>query len=220
VGYFGNESSYGRYSYGQNNSVNSVITADELNQRSSKFVEITDKLTAKSSFNDVKIALGNGNHLGMTDVGSSFWFLIKKLMNSVDNYIKNRDDSTCKNMTVFKMSGFVEILLLITDNDVNSGDQPMDVLNLYWGLVRQAFQVLPYDKDGSPADAETLFQKYMPRLVVIATQGTDRTVGDPRDNRILNINGFDSCVPILIDSFINKNKPNGGMNPLDVEDTE
>jgi hypothetical protein len=159
-------------------------------------------LTTKTSFIEAKNIFGNGDHLGCTDTGAAIWHLIKNLKKSLQESIK--ENSISKN--VFNLKGFVEVMFLITDNDVNSGDQPMDVLNVYWSLVREAFRLIPFDKDGTQCDSEVLFNKYVPRLIVIATQGGNCTVGDPRDSRILNVSGFDSCVPILIDTFINGGK--------------
>lgn len=212
VGYFGGSScgSYGKSSllgYGFGGStgqtVNKMITDQELKERCDPFMDVTNKFTARTSFKNAKEALGNGAHLGMTDVSSALWTLIQKLRNSVSQV--KAGNRLFKNLTVHQLPGFYELLVFITDNDVNSGDQPMDVLNLYWGLVRQAFQLIPLDKDRKKTDPEMLYIKYMPRMVVVATQGGNLTIGDPRDDRILNVCGFDSSAPVLIDAFVNKN---------------
>jgi len=211
IGYFGGKHCgiYGdhrgvyssvRTSY--NNTINKMITNEELAARCEPFKDVTYKFSSKTTFHEAKQALGGGHHLGMTDVSSALWSLINKLRNSMME-VKAKN-VLFNGLTVYQLPGFYELIVLITDNDVNSGDQPMDVLQLYWDLVRQAFCLLPFDKDGSVADSEVLFNKYMPRMVVIATQGGDKTIGDPRDNRILNICGFDSSVPVLIDAFVNK----------------
>jgi hypothetical protein len=206
VGYFGDNTN-------SDIDVNIDLEADDildkltdvvLTHKASKFTEITNKMSNESTFDDVFVALGGGQHMGMTDVGASIWYLINKLHNSL-NKVKNNDPLEAK-CSVFKLPGYVELMMLITDNDVNSGDKPMSVLNVYWKLVRQAFDFLPFDKEGKKADPETLYLNHMPRFVVIATQGTMLTVGDPYDSRILNINGFDSSAPILIENFINKGK--------------
>lgn len=105
----------------------------------------------------------------MTDVSSALWCMISKLKTSIEQYTSG--NILYKDCTLFQLQGYVELMILITDNDVNSGDQPMDVLKLYWCLVKHAFQLIPYDKDGNKSDLNDLFNKYTPRLVVIATQG-------------------------------------------------
>ncbi|VBB18575.1 hypothetical protein YASMINEVIRUS_1038, partial [Yasminevirus sp. GU-2018] len=214
VGYFGGSGP----SRDRNRAVNKMITDRELTERSSSFKDATDKFHPKVTFDDVKKALGNGEHLGMTDVGSAFWSLISRLKGAIDDL---KDEVTSlENTTVFQLPGFAELLLLVTDNDVNSGDQPMDVLNLYWDLVRQAFVLLPFDKDGTKTDPATLFSKYVPRLVVVATQGTASTVGDVRDSRILNVSGFDSSAPAVIDAFVRRGESTSAPAEDDEGDDE
>lgn len=223
VGYFGGSScgAYGKtsrgYGYGHqtDRTVNKMITDQELAERSEPFKEVTARFTSKTTFQEAKNALGNGAHLGMTDVSSALWSVISKLRNSVAQV--KAGNKLFKDLSLFQLPGFYELLVFVTDNDVNSGDQPMDVLKLYWGLVRQAFQILPFDKDGKKADPEILFNKYMPRMVVVATQGGDKTIGDPRDSRILNVCGFDSSAPALIDAFVNKG---AAPAPADAEEDD
>ena len=197
IGYFG-----GPGLYSTNRKIEKMISDSEIAQRSASFKDVSSKFFPTMTFTEAKAALGNGSHLGMTDIGSSFWHLIGKLKSSLENFSANRNDKK----TVFELPGYAELMLLVTDNDINSGDQPMDVLNLYWDLVLQGFKLLPFDKDGTKSDPNYLFHKYCPRLVVVATQGTQITVGDPRDTRILNISGFDANAPVLIDTFIRKNE--------------
>jgi hypothetical protein len=208
IGYFGG-SSISTRGYDKR-TVNKHITDTEISTRAEPFKDVSLKFSPKMTFQDAKVALGNGNHLGVTDLGSAFWCLIGKLKTSLEN-IKSKNPMY-DGLNVFQLPGYAELMLLITDNDVNSGDQPMDVLKLYWDLVSQAFQLLPFDKDGSRSDPVQLFSKYVPRLVVIATQGTQVTVGDPRDSRILNISGFDSSAPALIDAFVKKDVKNTSQN--------
>lgn len=203
-GVYGNNSRSSRYGYGcrTDNSVNKMITDQELAERSEPFKDVTTKFSSKTTFQEAKVALGNGGHLGMTDVSSSLWSVISKLRNTMTQVTAG--NKLYKDLTLFQLPGFYELLVFVTDNDVNSGDQPMDVLKLYWDLVRQAFHLLPFDKDGVKTDPSVLFNKHMPRMVVVATQGGDKTIGDPRDSRILNVCGFDSSAPALIDAFVNK----------------
>jgi hypothetical protein len=210
IGYFG-----GSGSGNTNRAVNKMITSKELASRTEPFKDVTHMFTPTTTFQEAKEALGNGGHLGMTDVGSGLWFLIEKLINSL-NQVK-AGNKLFKGMTMFQLTGFAQLIFLFTDNDCNSGDQPMDVLNLYWGLVRQGFQLLPFDKNGKKDDPEVLFNKYIPRMVIVATQGGPMTVGDPRDHRILNVSGFDSSSPALIDAFVNNGQ---GDALVPVEDEE
>ena len=204
VGYFGGKSCwFGGRSFSTNTSTNTSTNKNlSLNdttivEKASSFKDVTNKFSPTMTFQDAKIALGNGDHMGMTDIGSALWSLIGRLKRSLDIA---RISKTVN--TVFELDGYYELLLLVTDNDVNSGDQPMDVLSLYWNLVSEAFDSLPFNKDGSPSNPSDLFNRYIPRLVIVATQGTNITIGDPRDKRILTISGFDASAPTLIDTFI------------------
>lgn len=201
IGYFsGNQMGYVGNS--NNTTQRSEFTREELQKKCNNFKDVTDKFYPQITFDEAKKALGNGTHMGTTDIGASIWYHITTLLTSIDNIVNNNPNY--QNLTVFQLPGYHEILMLITDNDVNSGDQPMDVLKLYWKLVRDAFGYRPYDKDGNQCNPDELFDCYVPKLVVIATQGTPTTVGDPRDPRILNISGFDSSTPTLIDMFLNR----------------
>ena len=197
IGFFGGSISTSSY-----RKVSQMIPHSDIVNRASDFKDVTYKFHPLISFDDAKKALGNGSHLGMTDIGTAFWSLILRLSVALDK-VRARDPLYV-NVTVFQLSGFAELLLLVTDNDVNSGDQPMDVLNLYWDLVRQAFVMLPFDKDGTRSDPMLLFNKYVPRLVVVATMGTMATIGDIRDSRVLNVSGFDASTPEIIQTFIRK----------------
>jgi hypothetical protein len=99
---------------------------------------------------------------------------------------------------------FHEAFIVWTDNDVNSGDQPMVVLNIYRILVSRLFHLLPYDKDGKQYDPNALIQKYVPKLVVVATQGTHKTIGDPTDPNVLTVSGFDLSFPTILKTFLSQ----------------
>jgi hypothetical protein len=214
VGYFGEES----YNYNTNKKsfeeVKSTMSLTDIQARSKRFVDITEKLPSgdKLTFDIMKALLGNGNHMGCTDIGSALWHIIGMLKKSIDRVQSN--DPFYKDLKVFRLPGFVDMILYVTDNDVNSGDQPTDVLALYRGLVRQAFQLIPYDKKGNKCDPDVLFRQYIPRMVVVATSGGNCTIGDPRDPNVLNLSGFDSSGPAIINAFLNKT-PNTNNNSLD-----
>jgi hypothetical protein len=204
VGYFGGSFSGSRPSNSMNR-VKKVISIEDIQNRSKDFVDISKTVKSEPdlSFNTMKKLLGNGMHMGMTNIGSALWHLIGKLKLSIDKI----DQKTLMNddfLTVFDLEGFVEMILYVTDNDVNSGDQPTDVLALYRGLVYQAFQLLPRDKNRQKTCPDKLFQKYITKMVVVATMGGDCTIGDPRDQNILNISGFDSSCPAMINTFLKK----------------
>lgn len=77
-----------------------------------------------------------------------------------------------------KMSG-VDKFVIITDNDVNSGrSHPVEALRDY----RKA-----YNRNT--------------KMVVVGTSVTDFTIADPKDPGMLDIAGFDSAVPQLIQTF-------------------
>jgi len=209
VGYFSGCSPVSRNIIVQTIPDDSVIAT-----KSAPFKEITTQLSSKSSFTEVKTALGNGNHMGMTDIGSAFWYVISKLKNSLQQVHEKNPMFSKK--TLFQLPGFAELIVIVTDNDVNSGDQPMDVFNLYRSFVARGFEMIPLDKDGKTSDPKKLYETYQPRLVVVATQGTEVTVGDPNDPMILNVSGFDSTAPSMITSFIAKtNKQNQNQNQDD-----
>jgi hypothetical protein len=215
IGYFGGNGTGGFGWSNDQRSVNKIVSDEELEKRSCHFKEVTHEFSPSINFKDAKKALGDGSHMGMTDVGSAIWYLIKKLKMSLEQYVAG--NPMYKSCTLFQLHGFVELMIMITDNDVNSGDQPMDVLKLYRGLIKRGFELIPYDRDGKPSDPQMLFDTFQPRLVVIATQGGSHTVGDPRDSHILNVVGFDSASPMLIDAFVNKAKKHENVM-IDEED--
>lgn len=209
VGYFGNGTNKYGYNKPDLQKIKTKLSLEDINARSNSFVDITNKLPLlpdKLTFQIMKELLGNGQHMGCTDIGAALWHLIGILLQSIDNY--KSGNPLYKDLTVFRLPGFVDMILFVTDNDVNSGDQPSDVLAIYRGLVRQAFQLIPYGKDGKKGDYNELYNKYIPRMVVVATQGGNCTVGDPRDQNILNISGFDSSGPAIINAFLNNDNDN------------
>ena len=73
-----------------------------------------------------------------------------------------------------------DAFVVITDNDVNSGIKPAEAMRQY----RQGLK-LPQSK-----------------LVVVATKGTDITIADPTDPFMLDMCGFDSHGPKILQDFI------------------
>lgn len=75
----------------------------------------------------------------------------------------------------------VDAFVIVTDNDTWIGDvHPHEALNTY----------------------RRKMQKPDAKLIVLATQATPFTIADPSDPGMLDIAGFDSAVPGLINSFI------------------
>jgi 60 kDa SS-A/Ro ribonucleoprotein len=73
-----------------------------------------------------------------------------------------------------------DAFVVITDNDVNSGIKPSDAMRQY--------------RDGMK----------MPKakLAVVATQGTSYTIADPEDPNMMDMCGFDSHGPKILQEFI------------------
>ena len=73
-----------------------------------------------------------------------------------------------------------DAFVVITDNDVNSGIKPSEAMKQY----RQGMK-MPNVK-----------------LAVIATQGTNITIADPADPNMMDMCGFDSYGPKILQDFI------------------
>lgn len=73
-----------------------------------------------------------------------------------------------------------DAFVVITDNDVNSGIKPADAMRNYRSGLK-----LPHAK-----------------LVVVATQGSDITIADPDDKYMMDMCGFDSHGPKILQDFI------------------
>lgn len=187
VGFFGNTRSV--YNYGN--------TCTEAERKSQAFKEITDKITTEMNLEEIESVFSRSDW-GSTDIASGLYYLILKLEKIVKALRNN--DIKYRGMSPFEL--FFEVIYVLTDNDVNSGDQPMIVLEKYRNLVGELFRLLPYDKDGKRQDPEVLKQYYKPKMIVLATQGTDVTIGDPRDPYVLTVSGFDLSFPDIIDNFL------------------
>ncbi len=73
-----------------------------------------------------------------------------------------------------------DAFVVITDNDVNSGNKPSSVIQKYRTEMK-----MPHTK-----------------LVVVATQGSDYTIADPADPLMMDMCGFDSHGPKILQDFI------------------
>ena len=73
-----------------------------------------------------------------------------------------------------------DAFVVITDNDVNSGIKPSEAMKQY-----RVGMKMPHTK-----------------LVVVATQGTDYTIADPDDPLMMDMCGFDSHGPKILQDFI------------------
>ena len=73
-----------------------------------------------------------------------------------------------------------DAFVVITDNDVNSGIKPSEAMKQY-----RAGMKMPQTK-----------------LVVVATQGSDYTIADPADPFMMDMCGFDSHGPKILQDFI------------------
>jgi hypothetical protein len=73
-----------------------------------------------------------------------------------------------------------DAFVVITDNDVNSGIKPSEAMKQY-----RAGMKMPQTK-----------------LVVVATEGSDYTIADPADPFMMDMCGFDSHGPKILQDFI------------------
>ena len=73
-----------------------------------------------------------------------------------------------------------DAFVVITDNDVNSGIKPSEAMRNYRTGLK-----LPHAK-----------------LVVVATQGSNITIADPDDINMMDMCGFDSHGPKILQDFI------------------
>ncbi len=200
IGYF---QSGGRSYYNRNNNGYKDITSEVSN--GTTFQEMR-KLVSRSDF-------------GSTDIGCFIQWTIDRLKSSLDGF-KAKQNGLHK-LPVFSWPGFYNALFVWTDNDVNSGTQPMPLVLKYQLLVRECFNVQRFTEDGKAVDGqdlENMIKANVPKFVVIATVPTSFTVGDPEDPNVLNVSGFDLSVPVLIDNFLSGGKTDGVE--VEVEDTE
>jgi hypothetical protein len=187
VGFFGS-------SYNNNN----IVSNTEAGIKSKTFCDMTDSITHNMTFNQAEKVMNKSCAWGCTDIGAGIYHHIARLEIIINKLAQN--NMSYKSMSPFEL--FHEAFIVWTDNDVNSGDQPMIVLEKYRNLVAQLFHLLPYGKDGKQCDPNILIQQYIPKLVVVATQGTHMTIGDPNDPNVLTVSGFDLSFPTILKTFL------------------
>jgi hypothetical protein len=188
IGYFGNKTKY-------NPPSNTLAGA-----KASSFRDMTNNITHNMTYVQAEQYMTTSCSWGCTDIGAGIYYHIARLEIIIGAIEKK--NQTYMNMSPFEL--FHEAFIVWTDNDVNSGDQPMVVLNIYRILVSRLFHLLPYDKDGKQYDPNALIQKYVPKLVVVATQGTHKTIGDPTDPNVLTVSGFDLSFPTILKTFLSQ----------------
>ncbi len=105
-------------------------------------------------------------------------------LNTVLNAVQRSDwgntDISMGILEALKYKRKYDAFVVITDNDVNSGIKPAKSLQQYRSELK-----MPNTK-----------------LVVVATQGTDYTIADPNDPLMLDMCGFDSHGPKILQDFI------------------
>lgn len=105
---------------------------------------------------------------------------LENVLNAVQRSDWGTTDISMGILEALKYKRKYDAFVVITDNDVNSGIRPSDALIKY----RKGLQ-MPHTK-----------------LAVVATQGTDYTIADPRDPLMLDLCGFDSHGPKILQDFI------------------
>jgi 60 kDa SS-A/Ro ribonucleoprotein len=147
-------SGYGGYSYGANGRlVRNAVPAARTLDTSLSYHGITPIDISPSMRLDAVIEKISGLDFGSTDCSLPMVWAMKHQI-------------------------VVDVFSVYTDNDHNSGDNPMAKLNEY----RKKYV----------SDA---------KLVSVATMSSPITIGDPNDKGVLNVSGFDSAAPALISAF-------------------
>lgn len=176
------------------------ISTTEAGIKAKTFHDMTNKITPDMNFNTVENVLNSYCNWGNTDIGAGIYYLIAKLEFVITELENKNEIYTC--MSPFEL--FQEVIIIWTDNDVNSGDQPMIVLGKYRQQVRRLFELLPYDKNGVRQEPNIVAKRYIPKMIVVATSGTHTTIGDPYDQSVLTVSGFDLSFPTIIKTFISQ----------------
>lgn len=179
---------------------------------STEFLEYTDEVSDHTTFEEM-CTIVQRSDWEMTDIGKMFEFACDQLQDSLDD--PSNQQVVAQQVVaqqgvaqqgvaqpVHQWKGFYEVFLVWTDNDVNSGEQPMIVLKRYQELVAKCFALTPLNEDGSMGDAKELAEKHFAKLVVIATVPTEFTIGDPTDPNVLNMSGFDLSGPTILHNFL------------------
>jgi hypothetical protein len=192
VGYFG-----GSCGYSLDKSRLRPGSVEEARYHARAFKDITHKVSPEMPY-DSATQLAKDSSWGGTNIGSFAWKCVEQVRESITKLRAGE----MKEFLPTQVPGVYKILMVLTDNDCNGGHQPMNVLNEYRRCVSQVYRLRPYDADGKRQDWRKLYAANVPKLVVLATQGTDVTVGDPTDPNVLNVSGFDQDTPAIIQQFL------------------
>jgi len=124
---------------------------------------------------------GRGN-TGLTDVSDVIdsTASLDTVLNAVQHSDWCTTDISLGILEALKYKRKYDAFVVITDNDVNSGIKPATALQQY----RRGMK-MPQTK-----------------LVVVATQGSDYTIADPADPFMMDMCGFDSHGPKILQDFI------------------
>ena len=105
---------------------------------------------------------------------------LNKVLNACQRSDWGSTDISMGILEALKYKRKYDAFVVITDNDVNSGIKPSEAMKQYRSGMK-----MPNTK-----------------LVVVATQGTDYTIADPNDPMMLDMVGFDSHGPKILQDFI------------------
>lgn len=174
------------------------------------YTDVTNEITDQTDLEGMRKII-NKSDWGCTNISSAIEIDINQLRMSLTKY-KN-GDPYFKNLTVKRWPGYYKALTIWTDNDVNSGQQPSQVFHEYQLLVRDCCKVYCSNNTNN-TNIETLYNELIPKLVVIATQCTHMTVGDPHDSNTLNLSGFDLSAPQILNTFLFGDQHHNSQNPI------
>ena len=134
-------------------------------------------------FTSKKIGYGGGyGNTGLTDVSdvidadADF----NKVLNACQRSDWGMTDISMGILEALKYKRKYDAFVVITDNDVNSGIKPSEAMKQYRSGMK-----MPNTK-----------------LAVIATQGSDYSIADPKDPLMMDMVGFDSHGPKILQDFI------------------
>jgi 60 kDa SS-A/Ro ribonucleoprotein len=105
---------------------------------------------------------------------------LENVLNAVQRSDWGTTDISLGILEALKYKRKYDAFVVITDNDVNSGIKPVEAIKQYRTCLK-----MPHTK-----------------LVVVATQGADYTIADPEDPFMLDMCGFDSHGPRILQDFI------------------
>ena len=131
--------------------------------------------TSKNGYN------GRGS-TGLTDVSDVIDANapIENVLKAVQRSDWGTTDISMGILEALKYKRKYDAFVVITDNDVNSGIKPSEAMKQYRDGLK-----IPHTK-----------------LVVVATQGSDYTIADPNDPFMMDMCGFDSHGPKILQDFI------------------